>query len=236
MNRAWTVLQSLTADIKVNQGNFIHFRRGDGMNLLKKTATGILVLALVLGACACSKRMSLDKISKVAEECGLEETGDEERLQKDVGAAQDYNEMVYYCSDKPKKAQKIYDIVFNRSNTYPAAEVTTAAFMYSNVINSNGDAVRENAYLFTFKSNKKANEFYEMLVRQMGVLQVVQGKDKYSYTLYLDHVDKYVIEQGMYVEGNTVIVVSGIGYNYNDFSMIDRLCKEMDILSPESAK
>ena len=75
-----------------------------------------------------------------------------------------------------------------------------------------------------------------MLVRQMGVLQVVQGKDKYSYTLYLDHVDKYVIEQGMYVEGNTVIVVSGIGYNYNDFSMIDRLCKEMDILSPESAK
>ena len=175
MNRAWTVQQSLTADIKVNQGNFIHFRRGDGMNLLKKTATGILVLALVLGACACSKRMSLDKISKVAEECGLEETGDEERLQKDVGAAQDYNEMVYYCSDKPKKAQKIYDIVFNRSNTYPAAEVTTAAFMYSNVINSNGDAVRENAYLFTFKSNKKANEFYEMLVRQMGVLQVVQG-------------------------------------------------------------
>ena len=206
------------------------------MNLLKKTATGILVLALMLGACACSKRMSLDKIGKVAEECGLEETGDEERLQKDVGAAQDYNEMVYYCSDKPKKAQKIYDIVFNRSNTYPAAEVTAAAFMYSNVINSNGDAVRENAYLFTFKSNKKANDFYEMLVTQMGVLQVVQGKDKYSYTLYLDQVDKYVIEQGMYVEGNSVVVVSGIGYNYNDFSMIDRLCKEMDILSPDSIK
>ena len=84
------------------------------MNLLKKTALGILVLGLMLGACACSKRMSIDKVEKVAEECGLEETGDEERLQKDVGAAQDYNEMVYYCSDKPKKAQKIYDIVFNR--------------------------------------------------------------------------------------------------------------------------
>ena len=110
------------------------------MNLLKKTALGILVLGLMLGACACSKRMSIDKVEKVAEECGLEETGDEERLQKDVGAAQDYNEMVYYCSDKPKKAQKIYDIVFNRSNTYPAAEVTKAAFMYSNVINGNGDA------------------------------------------------------------------------------------------------
>ena len=206
------------------------------MNLLKKTALGILVLGLMLGACACSKRMSIDKVEKVAEECGLEETGDEERLQKDVGAAQDYNEMVYYCSDKPKKAQKIYDIVFNRSNTYPAAEVTKAAFMYSNVINGNGDAVRENAYLFTFKSNKKASDFYEMLVKQMGVLQVVSGKDKYSYTLYLDKADRYVIEQGMYLDGDTVIVVSCIGYNYNDFSLIDRLCKEMDILSPESIK
>ena len=61
------------------------------MNLLKKTALGILVLGLMLGACACSKRMSIDKVEKVAEECGLEETGDEERLQKDVGAAQDFS-------------------------------------------------------------------------------------------------------------------------------------------------
>ena len=206
------------------------------MNLLKKTATGILLLGFVLGVTACSKRMSIDKIEKVAEECGLEETGDEERLQKDIGGTQDYNELVYYCSDKPKKAQKIYDLVFNRSHTYPAAEVTTAAFMYSNVINSNEDAIRENVYLFTFKTNKKATEFYEMLVKQMGVLQVVQGKDKYSYTLYLDQIDKRVIEQGMYLDGDTVIVVSGVGYNYNDFSLIDRLCKEVDILSPESIK
>ena len=75
-----------------------------------------------------------------------------------------------------------------------------------------------------------------MLVKQMGVLQVVSDKDKYSYTLYLDKADRYVIEQGMYLDSGTVIVVSGIGYNYNDFSLIDCLCKEMDILSPESIK
>lgn len=206
------------------------------MNLLKKTASGILVLVLVLNVTACSKRMSIDKIEKVAEECGLEETGDEERLQKDIGGTQDYNEQVYYCSDKPKKAQKIYDLVFNRSHTYPSAEVTTAAFMYSNVINGNGDAIRENIYLFSFKSNKKATEFYEMLVTQMGVLQVVQGKDKYSYTLYLNQTDKRLVEQGMYLDGDTVIVVSGVGYDFKDFSLIDRLCKEMDILAPESIK
>ena len=206
------------------------------MNLLKKTASGILVLVLVLNVTACSKRMSIDKIEKVAEECGLEETGDEERLQNDIGGTQDYNEQVYYCSDKPKKAQKIYDLVFNRSHTYPSAEVTTAAFMYSNVINGNGDAIRENIYLFSFKSNKKATEFYEMLVTQMGVLQVVQGKDKYSYTLYLNQTDKRLVEQGMYLDGDTVIVVSGVGYDFKDFSLIDRLCKEMDILAPESIK
>ena len=206
------------------------------MNLLKKTASGILVLVLVLNVTACSKRMSIDKIEKVAEECGLEETGDEDRLQKDIGGTQDYNEQVYYCSDKPKKAQKIYDLVFNRSHTYPSAEVTTAAFMYSNVINGNGDAIRENIYLFSFKSNKKATEFYEMLVTQMGVLQVVQGKDKYSYTLYLNQTEKRLVEQGMYLDGDTVIVVSGVGYDFNDFSLIDRLCKEMDILAPESIK
>ena len=46
------------------------------MNLLKKTAAGILVLVFALAGPACSKRLTLDNVTKVAEECGLEQTED----------------------------------------------------------------------------------------------------------------------------------------------------------------
>ena len=54
------------------------------MNLLKKTAAGILVLVFALAGTACSKRLSLDNVTKVAEECGLEQTEDLSRILNDV--------------------------------------------------------------------------------------------------------------------------------------------------------
>ena len=237
MSPAWTAPQNLTADIRVKKRHRIYVPEGEAeMNLLKKTAAGILVLVLVLTGTACSKNKALDKVAKVAEQLGFEESGDEDRLQKDVSGTQDYNEMVYCCSDRQRKAQKIYDEVFNSSNTYPGFDVETAAFMYSNIINSNEDAVRENVYIFSFKTSKKANEFYEILIQEMGVLKSAEGKEKnYSYAVYVTAVEKRVVEQGIYIEGNTVIIVNGSGYSLSDFSLIDGICKEMDIVSPGAA-
>lgn len=206
------------------------------MNLLKKTAAGILVLVFALAGTACSKRLSLDNVTKVAEECGLEQTEDLSRILNDVSGTQDYNEQVFCYAEKTELAQQIYDVVYNRSNTYPKHEIQSAAVMYTNAINGEGKAVRENAYLFTFKSGKKASEFYQMLVDEFGVLEHAEGKDKYQYTLYLGVGEKNVVQQGIYLEGKTVVIVSGIGYGMNDFMLVDRCCKEMDILSPESIK
>jgi hypothetical protein len=108
--------------------------------------------------------------------------------------------------------------------------------MYTNAINGEGKAVRENAYLFTFKSGKKASEFYQMLVDEFGVLEHAEGKDKYQYTLYLSVGEKNVVQQGIYLEGKTVVIVSGIGNGMNDFMLVDRCCKEMDLIAPESLK
>ena len=206
------------------------------MNLLKKTAAGILVLVIALSGTACSKRMSLDNITKIAEECGMEETDDLSRLLNDVSGTQDYNELVFSYAEKTEKAQQIYDVVYNRSNTYPKAEIQSAAVLYTNAINGEGKAVRENAYLFTFKSSKKASEFYQMLVDEFGVLEHAEGKDKYQYTLYLNIGERNVVQQGIYLEGKTVVIVSGIGYSMNDFMLVDRCCKEMDLIAPESLK
>ena len=206
------------------------------MNLLKKTAAGILVLVIALSATACSKRMSLDNITKIAEECGMEETDDLSRLLNDVSGTQDYNELVFSYAEKTEKAQQIYDVIYNRSNTYPKAEIQSAAVLYTNAINGEGKAVRENAYLFTFKSSKKASEFYQLLVDEFGVLEHVEGKDKYQYTLYLSAGERNVVQQGIYLEGKTVVIVSGIGYSMNDFMLVDRCCKEMDLIAPESLK
>lgn len=206
------------------------------MNLLKKTAAGILVLVFALAGTACSKRLSLDNVTKVAEECGLEQTEDLSRILNDVSGTQDYNEQVFCYAEKTELAQQIYDVVYNRSNTYPKHEIQSAAVMYTNAINGEGKAVRENAYLFTFKSGKKASEFYQMLVDEFGVLEHAEGKDKYQYTLYLSVGEKNVVQQGIYLEGKTVVVVSGIGYGMNDFMLVDRCCKEMDLIAPESLK
>ena len=206
------------------------------MNLLKKTAAGILVLVFALAGTACSKRLSLDNVTKVAEECGLEQTEDLSRILNDVSGTQDYNEQVFCYAEKTELAQQIYDVVYNRSNTYPKHEIQSAAVMYTNAINGEGTAVRENAYLFTFKSGKKASEFYQMLVDEFGVLEHAEGKDKYQYTLYLSVGEKNVVQQGIYLEGKTVVVVSGIGYGMNDFMLVDRCCKEMDLIAPESLK
>lgn len=206
------------------------------MNLLKKTAAGILVLVFALAGTACSKRLSLDNVTKVAEECGLEQTDDLSRILNDVSGTQDYNEQVFCYAEKTELAQQIYDVVYNRSNTYPKHEILSAAVMYTNAINGEGKAVRENAYLFTFKSGKKASEFYQMLVDEFGVLEHAEGKDKYQYTLYLSVGEKNVVQQGIYLEGKTVVIVSGIGYGMNDFMLVDRCCKEMDLIAPESLK
>ena len=206
------------------------------MNLLKKTAAGILVLVFALAGTACSKRLSLDNVTKVAEECGLEQTEDLSRILNDVSGTQDYNEQVFCYAEKTELAQQIYDVVYNRSNTYPKHEIQSAAVMYTNAINGEGKAVRENAYLFTFKSGKKASEFYQMLVDEFGVLEHAEGKDKYQYTLYLSVGEKNVVQQGIYLEGKTVVIVSGIGYSMNDFMLVDRCCKEMDLIAPESLK
>ena len=206
------------------------------MNLLKKTAAGILVLVFALAGTACSKRLSLDNLTKVAEECGLDQTEDLSRILNDVSGTQDYNEQVFCYAEKTELAQQIYDVVYNRSNTYPKHEIQSAAVMYTNAINGEGKAVRENAYLFTFKSGKKASEFYQMLVDEFGVLEHAEGKDKYQYTLYLSVGEKNVVQQGIYLEGKTVVIVSGIGYSMNDFMLVDRCCKEMDLIAPESLK
>ena len=206
------------------------------MNLLKKTAAGILVLVFALAGTACSKRLSLDNVTKVAEECGLEQTEDLSRILNDVSGTQDYNEQVFCYAEKTELAQQIYDVVYNRSNTYPKHEILSAAVMYTNAINGEGKAVRENAFLFTFKSGKKASEFYQMLVDEFGVLEHAEGKDKYQYTLYLGVGEKNVVQQGIYLEGKTVVIVSGIGYGMNDFMLVDRCCKEMDLIAPESLK
>ena len=206
------------------------------MNLLKKTAAGILVLVFALAGTACSKRLSLDNVTKVAEECGLEQTEDLSRILNDVSGTQDYNEQVFCYAEKTELAQQIYDVVYNRSNTYPKHEIQSAAVMYTNAINGEVKAVRENAYLFTFKSGKKASEFYQMLVDEFGVLEHAEGKDKYQYTLYLSVGEKNVVQQGIYLEGKTVVIVSGIGYGMNDFMLVDRCCKEMDLIAPESLK
>ena len=205
------------------------------MNLLKKTAAGIMALVLLLGISACSsKRFSFENIRDVAEECGLEETGDIGRIAKDIYGKQDYNELVYCVTDKSDEAQQIYDEIYNKSNTYPKASVKIAAVMYSNVINGEEKAISEYAFVFTFSSSRKAEEFYRKTEEEFKILDREAGKDKYEYFIISGHNDQIITLYGEYFEGKCVVILSGTGYKKNDCTLVDRFCREMDIKSPET--
>lgn len=203
-------------------------------NRLKKMSAAVMALVVLVTAVACGKNKILEQTDIIAEQCGLEETDDIDRVLKDVAGTQDYTEQVYLKADGAEAAQPVYDVVFNRSNTYPKAEVTSIAVMYTNVLNSDGYAIRENAYVMTFKNSKKASEFYGHLLNKLGVLNFSKGKDgKVRYGVYKDINENFVVQQGIYNDGKTVVVFTGNGQNINDFMLSDRICNVMNLIAPD---
>lgn len=203
-------------------------------NRLKKMSAAVMALFVLVTAVACGKNKVLEQTDLIAEQCGLEETDDIDRVLKDVAGTQDYTEQVYLRADGAEAAQPVYDVVFNRSNTYPKAEVTSIAVMYTNVLNSDGYAIRENAYVMTFKNSKKASEFYSHLLNKLGVLNFSKGKDgKVRYGVYKDINENFVVQQGIYNDGKTVVVFTGNGQNINDFMLSDRICNVMNLIAPD---
>ena len=203
-------------------------------NRLKKMSAAVMALFVLVAAVACGKNKILEQTDIIAEQCGLEETDDIDRVLKDVAGTQDYTEQVYLKADGAEAAQPVYDVVFNRSNTYPKAEVTSIAVMYTNVLNSDGYAIRENAYVMTFKNSKKASEFYGHLLNKLGVLNFSKGKDgNVRYGVYKDINENFVVQQGIYNDGKTVVVFTGNGQNINDFMLSDRICNVMNLIAPD---
>ncbi len=203
-------------------------------NRLKKMSAAVMALVVLVTAVACGKNKILEQTDIIAEQCGLEETDDIDRVLKDVAGTQDYTEQVYLKADGAEAAQPVYDVVFNRSNTYPKAEVTSIAVMYTNVLNSDGYAIRENAYVMTFKNSKKASEFYGHLLNKLGVLNFSKGKDgNVRYGVYKDINENFVVQQGIYNDGKTVVVFTGNGQNINDFMLSDRICNVMNLIAPD---
>lgn len=203
-------------------------------NRLKKMSAAVMALFVLVTAVACGKNKILEQTDIIAEQCGLEETDDIDRVLKDVAGTQDYTEQVYLKADGAEAAQPVYDVIFNRSNTYPKAEVTSIAVMYTNVLNSDGYAIRENAYVMTFKNSKKASEFYGHLLNKLGVLNFSKGKDgNVRYGVYKDINENFVVQQGIYNDGKTVVVFTGNGQNINDFMLSDRICNVMNLIAPD---
>ena len=101
------------------------------MNMLKKAAAGVMAVVLLMGVTGCTEKLTFENANEVAEQCGLEKIDNVDRIAEDVYGNQDYNELVYYSTENSNEAQWIYDKVYNKSNTYPKAEVKGAAVMYS---------------------------------------------------------------------------------------------------------
>ena len=82
-------------------------------NRLKKMSAAVMALFVLVTTVACGKNKILEQTDIIAEQCGLEETDDIDRVLKDVAGTQDYTEQVYLKADGAEAAQPVYDVLDN---------------------------------------------------------------------------------------------------------------------------
>ena len=201
------------------------------MNTFKKIACSFMALTVVIGCTACaSKTFDHKKAIKYCE-------GEDYELFDDVDDYADaFNEIIIgnepgegaYIHAVKDDAQDLYDIVFNRFEGYPEADVNEAtSFIFFD------EGVFVQAYVLTFDDTKGAEKVYKSYARHMKEYGET-GEDKgYSYFImerrYSDNLKQYC---GFYQKNNSVLFVQ---CNYKKSAMVDEICENFGVISPSEA-
>ena len=188
------------------------------MKLIKRSICIILMLSVVLSLSACSAaKLSHEKLCKFFEAQDIDECEDFEEYCEVYGKLT--NEVGGYLTLKDKKAQKIYDKLFNRLNSYHDYDVTEATSAFVN--NKDGYLL---VFLFTFEEEKDAGKAF----RKYKTNLADDGKENdlqyaYSYTEKKSGKDMF---KAAYLYKNTVLIIQA---NTKDMDLAEELCKEFKL-------
>lgn len=188
------------------------------MKLLKRTLCTILMISVVLSLSACSaSKLSHEKFCKFFNSQDLDECEDYNdytdiygKLTKEVGG---------YITLKDKKAQKIYEKLFNRTNMYPDYDVTQATSAY--VADKDGYSF---VFMFTLEDAKDAEKLFKKFSKNLED----DGEEKglqYAYT-YTEKSSKRDVLKAVYLNKNTVLIIQA---NTKDMDFVQDLCEEFKL-------
>ena len=191
------------------------------MKLLKKAASIVLLLSVVLSLSACSgNRIKQDSIVKALENQVFDECDDYDDFVDEYGKRN--KEKSVYVTLKDKKAQKSYEKIFNRLNKYPDADVTESTCAYFTDVNGFGYI-----FFFKFEDAKKAEKVYKKYAKAMDDPE--DGEEK-GITYSLSNVkknSKYVVSNA-YLEKDELLIVYG---SIKDTDMLEDFCDELKLPS-----
>ena len=185
------------------------------MNLFKKTVCVVLMLTVVLGLTACASKLTHKNMVSFLEDQKYDDYDDPEdyfAIYGRIAGGMTRDEGAYITCTK-RDAQDIYDVVFNRFNTYPTYDVTEATtFAYND---KDGLYI---GFLFTFEEDDGESG------EKNGITYTIEcgetSKKRYSIC-------------GVYQKDDVVMIIRGLSAD-KDFS--DDFCKAFGVISPTTAE
>ena len=201
------------------------------MNLFKKTVCVVLMLTVVLGLTACASKLTHKNMVSFLEDQKYDDYDDPEdyfAIYGRIAGGMTRDEGAYITCTK-RDAQDIYDVVFNRFNTYPTYDVTEATtFAYND---KDGLYI---GFLFTFEDAKKAGKLYKKYSREHADDGESGEKNGITYTIECGETSKKRHSIcGVYQKDDVVMIIRGLSAD-KDFS--DDFCKAFGVISPTTAE
>ncbi|MBO7453009.1 MAG: hypothetical protein J6U54_21970 [Clostridiales bacterium] len=206
---------------------------------MKKTnaiVAGILIASMVFGIAGCSlfkkDRVTHENFCAALEKTGAEKTDDLDDVYSAVSRMySEEDDGIYFTSEDDDDAQDIYDILFNRFNQHPDADIEkSTVYYYTNT----EDKCQILMFVFTFEKEKKAQKIFDSLDENISDDEDADsGKiDEYEYSISYYKEDSRAFADGLYISGNNVLYIRSISKTGDGTDRVDDIVKEMGLISP----
>ena len=206
----------------------------------KKLIAVLIVFALMLGLTGCGKKLSVDMLAKAADSYGMqksEKTTEFKRLLSDGVTAG----ALYVTTNDYEVATDFYTRFINTSNQYPQYDLDEITIAAANETGSDGKLYLTSFYMMTFEDEKKTEKVYNaFLSRYIDDDQHSKKDKKEGITYAIEYIETLTGDseyaRGVYMQGRTILVVSGSSAGGDGNKCADSICNEMGLISPLTLK
>lgn len=206
----------------------------------RRPVTLLIVVSLLLCLTGCGKKLSCDMLANAADSYGIkkaEKLVDFKRLVTEGVAAGS----LYLTSNDYEVATDYYNRFINTPEHYPKYDLDEVTIAVANETGSDGKLYMTYFYMMTFEDEKKAEKVYDAFeARFIDDVQHSKRDKKDGITYAIEYVETLTGEaeytRGVYMQGKTVLVVSGGSAGEDGNKCTDEICNSIGVVSPLTLK